>query len=94
MTRKQRFKFNLYLEIRNTPPTQWVGSDVLLLHHLAVDEEVIVALENQRRPRRRLIKDACSVAGCGCLSFRPKPNTMVYCRCAHLTHDHYKQKRT
>lgn len=65
----------------------------VLFHHLAVDDEVTDALSKQNGRHFRTIKDACSVAGCGCLGFRAKPDTIIYCRCSHLTHDHYKRKR-
>lgn len=43
---------------------------------------------------RRDYGAGCAAAGCGCLGFRSKAGSLVYCRCSHLTHDHYKRKRT
>lgn len=64
-----------------------------MFHALALDEEVMAAVEKSVMPWRRTTKDACDAKGCGCLHFRPKDDSGVWCKCSHLAHDHYVKKR-
>lgn len=97
MTRKQRFKFELYRIFLNADQGKLTDNEHQLFHHLAVDDEVSDALTKSARRDYRAMNLAakkskamnpCNVRACGCLQGRPTKTDKGMCLCGHSHFQH------